>query len=209
MSMKMPAFRILLPLLALALASGPAVAQKLYRWVDKDGQVHYGDRVPPEYAEQDREVLNQRGVTVDREEGAETPEEARARTEREKVERERREREQHDRMLIATYQSVEEIEMLRHRRVELIDAQIQIQEQSLRQLRERHASQLERAARFAPRNTDPDARPMPEGLAEDMAQSESDIGTQERNLQRKRDERAALNTQFDADVARFKELRGL
>ena len=207
--MTMHAVRILLPLLMLALASGPAVAQKLYRWVDKDGQVHYGDRVPPEYAEQDRDVLNQRGVTVGREEGAETPEEARERVAREKVERERQEREQHDRMLLATYQSVDEIEMLRRRRLELIDSQMLIQEQSLKQLRERHAGQLERASRFAPNNTDPDARPMPEGLAEDIARSESDILTQERNLKRKRDERAALNAQFDADIARFKELRGL
>ncbi len=207
--MKTPVFRTLLvPLLLLALAAGPAAAQKLYRWVDENGQVHYGDKVPPEYADQDRDVLNKRGVAVGREEGAETPEEARARLQQEQAAQALEERAQHDRMLLQTYQNVDEIEMLRERRIDLIDSQMVIQEQSLKTLRQRHADQLERAERFAPRNTAPDAAPMPDGLAEDIARSESDIRTQERNLQKKRDERAAVNAQFDADVRRFKELRG-
>ena len=208
--MKTPVLRTLLvPLLLLALAAGPAAAQKLYRWVDENGQVHYGDKIPPQYADQDRDVLNQRGVAVGREEGAETPEEARARMEQEKAAKALEERAQRDRMLLQTYQNVDEIEMLRERRIDLIDSQIIIQEQSLKTLRQRHADQLARAERFAPRNTAAEAPAMPEGLAEDIARSESDIQTQERNLQKKRDERAAVNAQFDADVQRFKELRGL
>lgn len=207
--MKTPVIRILVPLLTLALASGPALAQKLYRWVDENGQVHYGDKVPPEYANQDRDVLNKRGVAVGREEGAETPEEARAREAREQAAKAAQQQAQRDRMILQTYQNVDEIELLRQRRLELIDAQLVIQEQSLKTLRARHAEQLERAARFAPRNTAPDAKPLPEGVAEDIAQSESDIRTQERNLKKKRDERTAVNAQFDADAKRFKELRGL
>lgn len=207
--MQNPVTRTLLTLIVLALASGPAIAQKLYRWVDENGQVHYGDRIPPQYADQDRDILNQRGVTVGREEGAETPEEARLRMEREKIAKAKAERAQHDRMLLQTYQNVGEIELLRQRRLEIIDAQIVIQEQSLKNLKERRVQLGERASRFAPADTSPDARPMPEGLAEDIERTQSDINTQEQNLQRKRDDRAALNDQFDADIRRFKELRGL
>ena len=49
--------QLLLPVLLLALAAGSAAGeekQKLYRWVDKQGQVHYGDSVPAEYAERYR-----------------------------------------------------------------------------------------------------------------------------------------------------------
>lgn len=207
--MKAPAVRTLVSLLLLALASGPVLAQKLYRWVDENGQVHYGDRIPPEYAEQDRDILNQRGVTVGREEGAETPEEARVRVEQEAREKAAAETAQRDRMLLQTYQSVDEIELVRRRRIELIDAQIIIQEQSLNSLKDRHERLRERAAIFAPLNTDPDARPMPEGLMEDIERSESDLRTQQQNLQARRDERVELNSKFDADVQRFKELRGL
>jgi hypothetical protein len=207
--MKSSALHALVPLLLLGLLSGPADAQKLYKWVDANGQVHYGDSVPPEYANQDRDVLNQRGVAVGREEGAETPAEAQAREEREKRAKAAQEQAQHDRMLLQTYQNVDEIEMLRMRRIELIDSQIALQEQSLANLKARHAEQLQRASRFQPANKDPKAAPMPEGMADDIARAQSDIKTQEINLDKRRRERANVNAQFDADVARFKELRRL
>ena len=207
--MKMPLFRSLLPLVLLALVSGPAAAQKLYKWVDENGQVHYGDKIPPEYANQDREVLNKQGLSVGREEGAETAEEARARQEREKQAKAAEEQAQRDRMLLATYQNVDEIELLRARRLDQIDAQLTIQEQSLMNLKARHAEQVKRASRYQPANKDPKAPPMPEGMAEDIARAESDIRTQQLNLDKRRKERTALNQQFDADVARFKELRGI
>jgi hypothetical protein len=207
--MKSSALHALVPLLLLGLLSGPADAQKLYKWVDANGQVHYGDSVPPEYANQDRDVLNQRGVAVGREEGAETPAEAQAREEREKRAKAAQEQAQHDRMLLQTYQNVDEIEMLRMRRIELIDSQIALQEQSLANLKARHAEQLQRASRFQPANKDPKAPPMPEGMADDIARAQSDIRTQEINLDKRRKERANVNAQFDADVARFKELRRL
>ena len=207
--MKMPLLRSLLPLVLLALLSGPAAAQKLYKWVDENGQVHYGDKIPPEYANQDREVLNKQGLSVGREEGAETAEEARARQEREKQAKAAEEQAQRDRMLLATYQNVDEIELLRARRLDQIDAQLTIQEQSLTNLKARHAEQVKRASRYQPANKDPKAPPMPEGMAEDIARAESDIRTQQLNLDKRRKERTALNQQFDADVARFKELRGI
>lgn len=205
--MKMPLLRSLLPLVLLALVSGPAAAQKVYKWVDENGQVHYGDKIPPEYANQDREVLNKQGLSVGREEGAETAEEARARQEREKQAKAAEEQAQRDRMLLATYQNVDEIEMLRARRLDQIDAQLTIQEQSLANLKARHAEQVKRASRYQPANQDPKAPPMPEGMAEDIARAESDIRTQQLNLDKRRKERTTLNQQFDADVARFKELK--
>lgn len=205
----MPFVRLLAPLLLLALASAPAIAQKLYKWYDENGQVHYGDRIPPEYANQDREILNRQGLPVAREEGSDTPAEARERQEREKQARLALARAQRDRMLVATYQNVEEIELLRARRLDQIDAQILLQRQSLVNLRARHVEQLEQASQFQPVNKEPDALPMPEGLAEDIERSETDIRTQEANLERRRKERAALDAQFEADIARFKELRDI
>ncbi|HWM28270.1 MAG TPA: DUF4124 domain-containing protein, partial [Woeseiaceae bacterium] len=46
-------------------ALAQAEEQKLYRWVDREGVVHYGDSVPAEYAEVDKQVVNQHGVTLD------------------------------------------------------------------------------------------------------------------------------------------------
>ena len=205
--MKMPLLRTLLPLVLLALASGPVAAQKLYRWVDKNGQVHYGDSVPPEYANRDRDVLNQEGLTVGHQQGEETPAEAKAREEREKEARVAEQQAQHDRMLLATYTSVDDIEQLRARRLDQIDSQIAIQQQSLETLKQRYAEQVKRAGHFKPRSSNPNAPEMPEGMAGDLARAEADIKTQEVNLQKRRDERVAVNKQFDKDVARYKQLR--
>src|SRR5687768_4204707 len=105
--------KLLLPVVLLALAAGAAGAQavkqkKLYRWVDKNGQVHYGDSVPAEYAEQDRDVLNKQGVSVGREEGTVTPEEAAAKAIADKAARDEQKRKLRDRVLLQTYQSVQE-----------------------------------------------------------------------------------------------------
>lgn len=206
--------KAILPLLALALLAGIAHAasdseRKLYRWVDKNGQVHYGDSIPPEYAEQDRDVLNKHGVPVAHEEGLVTPEEARAKAAADKAAKDIQIQKQRDRTLLQVYQSVEEIEVLRDRRLELIDAQLTIQEQSLANLRAKHALYEKQAARYLPRSKEADAQALPEELALDLQRSASDIGTQQQNLEKKRVERETIRTNFGADIRRFKELKAV
>src|SRR5210317_1867673 len=96
---------------------------RVFKWVDDNGQVHYGDSVPVEYAELPKEVLNERGVVVDNVAGKMSEEERElARRESERLlarEKQRRA----DQALLATYLSVEEILMHRDRRVELFQAQ--------------------------------------------------------------------------------------
>jgi len=204
--------RVLLPALMLATLAGPALAasnseQKLYRWVDKKGQVHYGDSIPPEYAEQDRDILNRQGVPVAHEEGIVTPEEARAKAAADKAAKEVQQKKLRDRVLLQMYQSVEEIEVLRDRRLELIEAQLTIQEQSLANLRAKHAQFEKLAAHFLPRSKAADAPPLPEELGLDLQRSASDIVTQQQNLEKKRGERESIRANFGADIKRFKELR--
>jgi hypothetical protein len=207
--------KLLLPAIVVALLSGAAMAQadskqkKLYRWVDKHGQVHYGDSVPAEYAEQDRDVLNKQGVKVGREEGTITPEEAAVKAAEEKAARDEQKRKLRDRVLLQTYQSVQELEILRDARLDLVDAQLTIQEQSLSNLRAQR-SQIERlAARYAPLNDKPDAPPLPEEVEDDLERSSSDIQTQEANLVRRREERESIRQTFEADIKRYQELRAI
>jgi uncharacterized protein DUF4124 len=206
--------KAMLPALMLALLAGVADAatdakQKLYRWIDKNGQVHYGDSIPPEYAEQDRDVLNRQGVAIGREEGLITPEEARAKAAADKAAKDIQNQKQRDRTLLQVYQSVEEIEVLRDRRLELIEAQLTIQEQSLANLRAKHALFEKQASRFQPRSKEPDALILPEELGLDLQRSTSDIGTQQQNLEKKRLERETIRTTFGADIKRFKELKAV
>ena len=186
-----------------------AQATKVYRWVDDKGQVHYGDSIPPEYATQDSEVLNRHGVAVSRIEGNETPEEARTRQEFEQKQKDIAQQRQRDRVLLQTYLSVQEIEALRDRRLDLIDSQIRVQQQYLSQLRLKHGQQLSQASKYKPYNRDPAAEPVPPDTAADIARSEADIRTQQANLQKQQADRKTLQAQFERDIVRYKELRGI
>ena len=45
-----------------------------YRWIDEQGVVHYGDSIPPQYAQKERTVLNNHGVEVRKLDAQKTPE---------------------------------------------------------------------------------------------------------------------------------------
>jgi len=207
--------RLFVPALLVALCAGLAHAQsgkdktKLYRWVDKDGQVHYGDSVPPEYAEQDRDILNRQGVPIAREQGLVTAEEAAEQAAAEKAARDEQKRKLRDRVLLQTYQSVRELEVLRDNRLELVDAQLTIQEQSLANLRAQRIQLEKHARRYAPANKDPKAQPLPEEISADLMRATSDITTQEANLIKRREERENIRLTFEADIKRYKELRAI
>ena len=50
----------------ITLGSSAAVGdeQKVYKWTDDQGNVHFSDSIPAEHAERPKEVLNDHGVTV-------------------------------------------------------------------------------------------------------------------------------------------------
>lgn len=191
---------------------GPSVAdtpQKLYRWVDKNGVVHYGDSVPPEYAEVEKQVLNDAGVTVSVLHGkkteAELAEERRQEEQRVQQELQRRA----DQALLATYLSIDEIKLHRDRRVELFQAQARVTELYLRNLQRRLDSLQKEASKYRPYSTDPDAPMIDPDLAEDMNETRSTIERHEANLERFREDEQNIVARFDNDIDRFKALKGL
>ena len=183
-----------------------ASGRRLYKWVDSQGQIHYGDHVPDEYANQEQHVFNHQGVEVDRIDAQKTPEQAAAEAQRIQAAVDSRNR---DHNLLSTYASVEEIERLRDQRLGLLSDQIKVTTQFLEILHGRLDKLRTDAARFKPYSDNANAPRMPDPVAEDLARVGSDIRTQEDNLRQKRADQATLQTQFDADIARYRELRGL
>ncbi len=103
--------------LALAFTGSMAATVKAYKWVDKDGVVHYGDTVPPEYSEQAHQQLNQQGVAVRDFPRQLSPAEAAV---AQKTAADEAKREQHDSYLLNNYTRVGDIEQLRDERIALI-----------------------------------------------------------------------------------------
>jgi hypothetical protein len=196
----------------LLLAAGVASAQntqRLYRWVDAEGIVHYGDSIPAEYSEIERQIVNNHGITVDVLHAKKTEAEIAEDLKLEQLARDRKMQKRADQALLATYLSVDEIVMHRDRRVELFQAQSRVTELYLRNLQRRMDLLRTEAAEFRPYSEDPEAPMIDPDLANDMTVTKDTISRHEQNLQRFRADEQNIVARFDGDIDRFKALKGL
>jgi hypothetical protein len=174
-----------------------------YRWTDEQGVIHYGDRVPPQYAQKEQSVLNSRGVEVRRTEAQLTPEQAAAAAiVRENVLHQK----QHDAFLVNSYTSVKDIEALRDVRLDQLQGQRSAAEQYVDSLKLRLTALQERAKGFRPYSAHPGAHRMPDDLAEDLVHTLNELRTQSNIVATKSEEEATMKAQFQADIQRYTEL---
>lgn len=110
---------------ALGLASWTALSQQLYRWVDDQGEVHYGDQVPPAEAGQERARLSEHGIAVETQSAPPTAEE------RERV-RDLERRQAEDERLLKRYRTLDELELARDGQLAAIEATIQAKRDQMR-----------------------------------------------------------------------------
>jgi len=202
-------FIVTLALISLSSSVFARDEQKVYKWMDADGNIYYGDSIPAEFAERPKQLLNEHGITIQNLEGKKTPEQL----EQERIENEVRVAQElqrrADQALLATYLSVDEIEMHRDRRVELFQAQSRVTELYLRNLETRLQKLRDDASRYQPYSTDNNAPMIGEGLAEDLRKTKDTITRHQRNLLKYESDEKQIIERFDGDIARFKILKGI
>jgi hypothetical protein len=186
---------------------GDAYAE-MYKWTDAQGNVHYGDRIPPEYAEQEQKRLNEQGITVEVRERAKTPEELAeeqrlARIQEEKDERHRQELTR-DRILLDTFGNEDEIIMTRNGKVNAIAAIIRVTEGRIENLRGRLAELTTRAA-----NLERSGKPVSEELHQDILTIRQQIEDNQDYIAQKQQEQQETSAKYEADIERFRELMRL
>lgn len=190
----------------IAQAGGPSQSTAsilVYKWTDDRGIVHYGDSVPEEYAQRDRSVLNGQGIELSHTPGQRSAAQLSADAQ---AAQQAEQRAQHDRFLLATYASAGEIEQLRDERLDQIAGQIKASSSYIDSLGTRLAALQERAMHFEPYSSAPDARRMPDELAEELVHTVNESRSQRSALEAKRQEEADMRAQFDADLQRYREL---
>lgn len=192
--------------------TAPAAAEQLYKWVDENGVVHYGDAIPAEASRNERHVLNEHGVTVRVLERAKTREElealAAARKQRERARRAELVQAERDRVLLDTYLSEQEIEMLRDRRILAIEARIGLTRHYLDNLRTRWDELEQEAAQYNfPYRPDSDLPPLPEDLAQDIVFTENAMAEHMDTLRDLRTQQAEIRDEFQRDIDRFRALK--
>ena len=202
-------FFITAALLVLGSSAMAKEDQKVFKWEDAEGNVYYGDSIPAEFAERPKEVLDENGITIGMLEGKKTEEQL----EQERIDNERRVAQElqirADRALLATYLSVDEIELHRDRRVELFQAQSRVTELYLRNLDRRLQKLRDEASGYQPYNQDTSAPMIDEDLAAELRKTKETISRHQRNLKKYDSDENQIIARFDGDIARFKVLKGL
>jgi hypothetical protein len=181
-------------------------SHSLYKWVDEQGVTHYGDHIPPEYAGQEQHIINSHGIEINHLDAQKSPEQVAA-EEQKRFEAEQARNRDHN--LLNTYASVQEIERLRDQRVTLLSDQIKVTSQFLELLNGKLKKLRLSGMHFKPYSSEASAPPMPDQVAEDLVRVGNDIRTQEQNLKEKRSEESTMSKQFESDIARYKELKGI
>ncbi len=200
-----PLLCALLITLTIALPTGELAAGKLYKWVDKNGEVHYGDKIPPEYSQQGHTELNQQGVTV---KTIESP-----RTEAQLAEEQRKqhvlaEEKRHaadqvtrDRALLNSYTSEHDITQARDSKLAILESEISMNASHSGKLEQRLATQRQEASRLAKQGA-----PVPEKLQKDMLEAKTQIEKYTAFIKSRQTEQEAIQQQAGNDLQRFREL---
>ena len=203
----------LLPSIGLLVyALGTSVfAANLYKWVDENGEIRYSDRLPPSQVRQKRQILNEHGVVIDTKEAAKTAEQLEADKEAKRIRdaelaEERRlqaEKDKHDRVLLLTFSSEEEMMSVRDNRIEVIDSVIRLIENSIN-ITEKRLIKLEY-------NADEEylskGKEVPGGLAQNIEFFTRKIENRKEQLRLKEEEKRKIDEQFDKDLERFRWLK--
>lgn len=196
---------LLVTLLLSAAFSLPAEA-KLYKWVDNNGVTHYGEVIPPEYADKDRVELSKDGRVV-KEEEIMTPEKRAAREQADARKRSEEqlatERQRRDKTLLNTYSNVNEIDMARQRSLQQIDARINATQSSVKTATSDLAGLQQEADGYAERHRD-----IPQSLQDDLQNAKTRLDMLNNDLAQPLAEKAAIEARYNADKARYIELTG-
>ncbi|RJQ47503.1 MAG: DUF4124 domain-containing protein [Gammaproteobacteria bacterium] len=196
---------VLLALIALGMSLS-AHAGKLYKWVDEKGQVHYGDSIPPEYAEQGRSELNKQGMTVKKTDAAKTPEQL-AEEERQqqlKAEEKKRAEEQaaYDHTLLRTYFSEDDILRSRDQKLAALDITLSIMQGNLSMVTRQLADLNKRAEALQGAG-----KPLPEKLQKDIGALETRRQQYQDFIQAKQAEQDNIRERAEAELKRYREIR--
>jgi len=193
-------------LLATVLIAPTAQAGKLVCWTDDKGQRACGDRVPPQYAKGEREVLDAQGRVIDKQGRQKTPEEV-AEVERkaaaETAEKERFEKQaKYDRFLLQTFGSAKELEQSRDARLRALNGQMVLNDKSIADTEKTVKSLQDRAAAAKKAN-----KPVDAALAKQIKQFEAALTESRAAREQKTRDQAAIAAKFNADIERYNKLR--
>ncbi len=194
--------KLLVSAAALCAAFSLNAEAKLYKWVDKNGQTHYGETIPPEYANSDTKVLEKNRVT-DRKDGFDKQQQEESKIDPE-VAKAAREAKRHDEALVNTYSNEKEIDLARDRNLLQVEARINSYSTLLKSAQVSLADLRKESDDLTKQN-----RKIPPSLTEDLAEAEARVTKLQKDLDTSQKESETVKAHYEADKQRYRELKGV
>ena len=193
---------LLLPAL---LVASSAFGERMYKWVDEDGQVHYSNQLPPEATQRKREVINDQGVTVKVYPAPLTPEEKIEEKQLAELESRKKElaekRANHDRSLLATYSSIKDMYPARDAKISAVESLIKLTNSRIISMQNRLLELTDEAADHERRG-----KQLPASLLSQISNLRKQIERNKEFVKDKKREIEDIRLQFESDIRRYDEL---
>lgn len=189
----------------LTMLAGAAEA-KLYKWVDEHGQVQYSDKAPPSGSKRSAE-LSRSGVVLHQSDDLLTPEQRRLRDAALAAEQEdsskKLEQQRKDRALLNTFADAREIDIIRDRNIEQVQAVI-LSLQSRKNASERRLAEYQKTAN---QMLKAGKTKMAQEILDDMADTRNDLQAIDKEMAAREQDVAQIRNKAEADKKRLLELR--
>ncbi len=193
--------RLLFGAAALCAAISLTAEAKLYKWVDENGTTHYGEVIPPEYANREAQKLD-KGRVTERHDTFESAKQKTTKTEavEDKAAVEARRR---DEALMASYSNEQEIDLARDRALSQVDARINSYTVLLKSAQATLDDLHKESDSFTQKG-----RKIPASLTEDIANAEARVAKLQKDLDTSQKDAEAVKARYEADKQRYRQLKG-
>lgn len=192
--------KLLMSAAALCAAVSLSAEAKLFKWVDNNGTTHYGETIPPEYANKDAVKLDKGRIEKREDKNTSVQKAAQKDPVAEKA---RIEAERHDNALINTYSSEKEIDLARDRNLQQIEARTGSYTTMLTSAKESLVSLQQEADKRTKQGLK-----VFKSLEEDIVEANARIVKLQGDLDNSLKETESVKARYEADKVRYRELKG-
>lgn len=207
--MRKQLFSTLIIMLTLSGLTLSGIAQaRMKCWTNNEGVKECGNKVPPEYAQQEHQELGKGGIVREKTERAKTDEELaearRLKKEQDKQARIEAEKKKRDQILLATFSNVGDIERARDERVTALEATIKLTQARNEKIQLDLDKRIQTAADAERSGKEP-----PEALLADIESLKRQISNNDNFIEGKRAEQEEIKAAHAKDIEHFKKLKGI
>jgi len=199
-------YKLIITIFVSSMLFGVGAEAKLYKWTDDKGTTHYGEVIPPEYANKERDSLNKSGLIEKRPEKVD-PAAIRAKEEeaaKRKVENQAaEEQKRRDSTLLNTYSNEKEIDMAKDRSLVLINARIESNKMLLKSSQstlEEHKKEIETRTK--------EGKKIPQSLTNDVTVSETRVVKFQTELAKSEEEFNTVKARFEKEKELYRKIKG-